>query len=332
MKFAKIFTTLAFIAMLFCGCQSKKEPPENGIYYWRTTFSLNDYEHSFLQKHNIKRLYLRLFDVGLDMQNPNVASPIATLRFKDSIPQNMEIIPVVFIDNEVFKKIDMTPYVSRICDRIIKICKQNGVTNIRYIQMDCDWIKTTRDQYFTFLQRAKGLLHDKGLKLYATIRLHQLSETPPDVDKGLLMCYNTGALLNEKTNNSILAASDVNLYAKHLSKYKLELDVAYPAFSWSVVFREGKFVCLLRGFDTQNQNIKLEKSNIYSVMQSFVTQGQELKAGDKIRVEIPEYQQIEKSKKIIEKRIKGCSIAIFALDSANLVKFNENEIKEIFNN
>jgi hypothetical protein len=243
----------------------------------------------------------------------------------------MEIIPVIFIDNEVFKRVDMQPYVTQICDRILKICKENGITNIRYVQMDCDWTKTTQPQYFTFLQNIKTLLHDKGLKLYATIRLHQLSQTPPDVDKGLLMSYNTGAVRDEKTHNSILAASDVNLYAKHLSKYKLELDVAYPAFSWSVVFRDGKLVCLLRGFDTQNQNIKPDKQNIFSVTQDFVTQGQELKAGDKIRIETSEYQQIIKSKAIIEKQIKGCSVAIFALDSANLIKFNDNEIKKIFN-
>jgi hypothetical protein len=331
MKNAKYLTAFLCVLTLFCGCKSKEEPQENGIYYWRTTFSLNDYERSFLQKHNIKRLYLRLFDVGFNPQQPNEPQPIATLRFRDTIPQYMDVIPVIFIDNEAFKKFDMQPYADKICTRILKMCKENGITNIHAVQIDCDWTKTTQNQYFTFLQKIKTRLRNSNLKLYATIRLHQLNETPPDVDKGLLMCYNTGALLNEKTSNSILAASDVAPYCKALNKYKLRLDVAYPAFSWSAVFRNGKFVCLLRGFDTDNQNVKLEKGNLYSVTQSFVTQGRDLIRGDKIRMEEADYKQIMKSKEMMKKRIRNCSIAIFALDSANLVKFNDNEIKEIYN-
>ena len=36
---------------------------ENSVYYWKTTFSLNDNERKFLSDNNIKRLYIRYFDV-----------------------------------------------------------------------------------------------------------------------------------------------------------------------------------------------------------------------------------------------------------------------------
>ena len=46
-----------------------------GIYYWKTVFSLNDYEKDFLQKHDISRLYIRLFDVALQTQDTQKPKP-----------------------------------------------------------------------------------------------------------------------------------------------------------------------------------------------------------------------------------------------------------------
>ena len=38
----------------------------NSIYYWKTVFELDSVELSFLQKHNIGRIYLRMFDVATE--------------------------------------------------------------------------------------------------------------------------------------------------------------------------------------------------------------------------------------------------------------------------
>ena len=38
----------------------------NSIYHWKTTFNPINSELAFLRKHNVKRLYLRFFDVALD--------------------------------------------------------------------------------------------------------------------------------------------------------------------------------------------------------------------------------------------------------------------------
>lgn len=40
-----------------------KQAPSNGIYYWKTVFELNDTERDFLNEHQVKRLYVRFFDV-----------------------------------------------------------------------------------------------------------------------------------------------------------------------------------------------------------------------------------------------------------------------------
>ena len=36
---------------------------KNAIYYWKTVFRLTEYDRQFLQKHHIRKIYLRMFDV-----------------------------------------------------------------------------------------------------------------------------------------------------------------------------------------------------------------------------------------------------------------------------
>ena len=68
----------------------------------------------------------------------------------------------------------------------------NDIENVKEIQIDCDWTASTQEAYFEFLHYLKEKAKDKQIQLSATIRLHQLSMTPPPVDRGILMMYNTG--------------------------------------------------------------------------------------------------------------------------------------------
>ena len=67
---------LVFLATLI-SCQNKKTETRtetvatrnlgNSIYYWKTTFKLSDIERKFIVENQIKRLYLRYFDVYHDV-------------------------------------------------------------------------------------------------------------------------------------------------------------------------------------------------------------------------------------------------------------------------
>lgn len=55
----------------------------------------------------------------------------------------------------------------------------NDIENVKEIQIDCDWTASTQEAYFEFLHYLKEKAKDKQIQLSATIRLHQLSMTPP---------------------------------------------------------------------------------------------------------------------------------------------------------
>jgi hypothetical protein len=302
----------------------------NSIYFWKTTFKLSEDDRKFLTDNQIDRLYLRYFEVCRDSDNPNLPVPEATLRFQDSTPQNLEIIPVVFIDNELFKVCDMLPYAKRIADRILIMSETNDVENIREIQLDCDWTKTTEANFFNFLEEVRKELVKREIVLSATIRLHQLRMKVPPVDRGILMCYNTGAVRNPATENSVLAAGDVAPYANKLAEYKLPLDIAYPTFAWAVWFRGNQFQALLRGLTPDNENLLQEKANLFTVKNGFYQEGHYLAYNDKIRFEFSDYSEIIKVKKMLEPQLSNYSIILYHLDAKNLSKYTNDEIRKIY--
>jgi hypothetical protein len=303
----------------------------NSIYYWKTTFKLSDEERKFLAEYQVNRLYLRYFDVyhDFDIQDRTIPVPVATLRFLDSIPAYLEVVPTIFIDNELYKNCDMTGIDSLLVNRIFKMSETNDVPNIHEIQIDCDWTKTTESDYFNFLRRIRRWL-DTTITLSATIRLHQLNMPAPPVERGVLMCYNTGGIRNSQTDNSILSANDVALYSKRIKDYALPFDVAYPTFSWAVWFHNGQFQALFRGLTRDNENLIQKKNNVYTVKNSFYQEGKLLAAGDEIRFENSDFEEILKSKKLVENQLSDYSIILYHLDNNNLSKYSNDEIKQIY--
>ena len=104
-----------------------KEDSGRGIYFWKTKFTLNDYELRFLKDHDISRLYVKFFDVVLDNHsNDDTLSivPIATTRFESEFPDDIEIVPTVYITYEALAHLkgkdikDIDSYTQRILTRI----------------------------------------------------------------------------------------------------------------------------------------------------------------------------------------------------------------------
>ena len=303
----------------------------NAIYYWKTTFKLSDEERNFLSEHQVKRLYLRYFDVCRDPDfSMEIPVPEATLIFLDTIPRNIEVVPTVFVDNNLFKDFDMSKCAELLVSRIRTMTATNDVPNVREVQLDCDWTQTTETAYFDFLKQVRALLEKDSISLSATIRLHQLRMQAPPVKHGVLMCYNTGGVRNPKTDNSILAAGDVALYAKSLQNYPLSLDIAYPTFSWAVWFRNNTFQALLRKVNPENENLSKTDKNRYMVKESFYQEGNYLRHGDEIRIESSDFSEIMQAKKLLESQMKNYSIILYHLDSNNLSKYTKNEITQIY--
>ena len=72
-RIIKSWCYLLLLLIMISSCTGRKgsintaDPTAcNSIYYWKTTFFLNDYEQSFLQEHDIHRMYVKFFDVDDD--------------------------------------------------------------------------------------------------------------------------------------------------------------------------------------------------------------------------------------------------------------------------
>lgn len=247
-----------------------------GVYYWRTTLLLSNKERAWLADHGIRRVYLRLFDVAM---RDGEAMPNATLQFRDSIvasssaasldssvldstivgtvaavlPDSVEVVPVVYIMEDVFRSVkDVEALAQRVAERVQKMGRTRSFA-FTELQMDCDWTATTREPYYRFLTALRREL--PGISLSSTIRLHQLTQPVPPVDRGVLMVYNTGDFRHPRgDHNPILDLRDVKPYLRHLHKYDLPLTAAYPNFSWQLLFSGDEFKGILYGTDLTDRS------------------------------------------------------------------------------
>ena len=241
------FLSLVSIVWAFLSC---KDGQENSVemhsaYYWSTTWELDSAQRAFLEDNEVSRIYLRYFDVVIDQRGE--VMPNATLRFADSIPQGVEIIPTVFIVNDCLTQgVDSLGLL--ILNRVLQMSETHDVANVKEIQIDCDWSKRTQEAYFALLRQLREAALAKGLRVSATIRLHQLSQKVPPVDRGVLMMYNTGDV-RRLERNPILDMDDAAPYMRHIKGYDLPLSTAYPIFSWQVLVRANRYAGIIHGDD-----------------------------------------------------------------------------------
>ena len=249
----------AFLCCLMGACRAperpRQKPFKRSAYYWSTTFETDSANTDRLLD-KTDRLYLRYFDVVLDEQGEPM--PNATVRFRSRMPDSLEVVPVVFIVNDVMKQ-DTKGLAGKILRRTMQISETNGVEGVKELQIDCDWTMTTRKAYFEFLQELRSLAMKRGLALSTTIRLHQLSQPTPPVDRGVLMLYNTGDFTDLRQEKPILDMADVAPYLHRLADYKLGLSTAYPMFGYRLLFRRGHYVGVLH---EDNRLVKLPGDSI----------------------------------------------------------------------
>lgn len=282
----------------------------NAVYYWRTVFKLSDKERDFLQREKIGRIYLRMFDVTADI---SMAVPNATVTFGSAVPQDVEIVPTIFITVEALKQTAEANELGALAEKIVKrvkaMCSWNDIENWKEIQLDCDWTESTRDAFYILCKEVKA--RSEGKLLSSTIRLHQLTQKAPPVDYGVLMVYNTDRFDDYLTNNSILNNKTVEEYLNKKMEFNLPLDVALPIFQWDIVFRDKQFVRIAKYYE-------------------------DLDDAETIRHEQVPIEELKETQRLLTKflRIKSGqhSIILYHLDSANINNYRHEDIKSIYNN
>ncbi len=315
----KLLVLFTLIWLLVSCTQDKSNSTLRSAYYWSTTWNMDSSKINFIREHHINRLYVRYFDVvknegGEIMPNATIQFDSPTIEGASSpIPQGIEIIPVIYIVNECFKltstQATCRQLVNKLVTRILQMSEANDIVKPKEIQIDCDWTASTQESYFDFLKELRKTVQAKGIQLSTTIRLHQLSLSPPPVDRGVLMMYNTGDAKQLKCQKPILDMKDVAPYIQHLTNYPLKLSAAYPLFRWNILFRDGKFVGILH------------KDDDLPIL-----------PGDSIVVRQPEMTDIMEAIKSINSQNKEINdeVILFDLNNQNIKRFSSEDYEKIY--
>lgn len=317
------------------------------MYYWRTLFDPDAAELAFLTTHQIDRIYLRFFDVVANRgagSDEEVVIPNATVRFprnwssqQRETYNDKEFVPVVYLTLDALKCIkgNEDRWGAEVVTRVQHMCSYHQLPSVHELQLDCDWTPSTEASFFALCRSVQSQIAQCKLpwRVSSTIRLHQLARPVPPVDCGVLMVYNTGNFNDPDAHNSILDEKDVTPYLKHLATYPLHLDVAYPTYSWQLLFRERQFTGLLQGVDvTDTTRFVPRGKNTYVAKCDLPFNRRVIRKNDRLRVERSDYAAIARIKEQIEQKLahRPHSILLYHLDSRNLSHYTTDEIQTLF--
>lgn len=329
-----LLTILIILSFPCCTTPTEKHIPANGIYYWRTTFRPTAEERAFVCEHHIGRIYLHMYDVDIVEYATNNIEPIATLQFQDSLISGVEYVPTIYITQDAIRLLEgqEKAIAEKIVTRTLNMVDWHEIPNVQEVQIDGDWQTSTQQSYFLFCKELRKLLHARGLRLSATIRLSQLREKVPPVDRGVLMLYNTGNVRNAATENSILDIETCKAYLSRraIRKYALPLDYALPTFGWAAVYdADGKFRCLSYSQNYPFPSFERIDSAHYQACYYDLYQGVFYCQGDIIRIENTPYALLKEVKSLLPISRQN-SIILYHLDNRVNQYYSHEEIDSIF--
>lgn len=328
--------------LILTSCYSKTEIKKKrlGFYYWNTVYKSTTAQTNYLKETKADLLYVRLFDVDTILTSKGIeAAPISILRLHDSLPRQIEIVPVIFFTRQAIKSIkNMDSFVSKLSHLVYMLSVHYKFTYSE-IQWDFDWTPSTKAIYFDLLKHLKQQPEFKNKKFSATIRLHQVkfisnSGIPP-VDKGLLMCYNMGNLKSYHTENSIINLKTMKEYLGNLDTYPLNLDIALPLFSWILHFRNKSFMGIVRVNDSllKHTNLIHTSSTMYRVQSDFRHEGYSFLKDDDLRFEAVDMELLQNSIHFLRRKNNSdtLSILFFNLDDQIISNYPSHELQRLYN-
>ena len=136
---------------------------QRAFYYWQNQpYFLSDNESQTIKTLNVNKLYIKFFEVDKnDIQGifPFAKNELNLSRY-DSLESKIEVVPTIYIRNEVFKQTSRKE-INQLAENLLfliekKFKKQFEENPIpKEIQMDCDWTESTKDNYMLFLNILK---------------------------------------------------------------------------------------------------------------------------------------------------------------------------------
>jgi len=318
---------LFFAAFAFISCENKVNNIERAAYYWKSGEWNKDPEDSIAKELQVKKIYVRFFDVEHDETMGNI--PISKTNWNSYAgnPKYLDsliIVPTVYLKNEVFiksSKKEIDTLAANVGYLITKYEdeKFSASKPATEWQMDCDWTLKSRDNYFYFLRQVKKL---SGKTISCTLRLYPYKYPGkmgvPPVDKAMLMCYNLLNPLESKSKNSILDVGELKLYFDKKRDYPLHLDVVLPTFSWMLLYQNNHFVHVLEADNSAVKSVlKPTKPLWFEVSKDTVIDGVYLRTGDQVKYESATPEMLAETIALLRENVvfdDHTTIAFFHLD------------------
>lgn len=345
-----LIAILSCLCLVSCNKNQKVAKVERAFYYWKNNennYGSNNYQLEKLQELQVKKLYIKLFEVDYSETVGNYPYEKSYVTDAANIQaNNIEIIPTVFIKNEIFQfnnQQKLEKLADDICFLVNKRLQYDDYTtntkntlSYQEIQIDCDWTPSTKDNYFYLLRKIK---QKSNKKISCTLRLYpykfpEVMGVPP-VDKTMLMCYNLIKPLSQKNNNSILEISELKKYLNKLRTYPKPIDIALPTFSWTQLYQNNRFERLLNltQNDFKSFTKPLEPMWFEVTKDTTINYDIYLRAGDRIKYEAVEAQKINEAIAIIKKNValeKNITISLFDLNETTFNKYSNEEITSFY--
>lgn len=334
----KLFACGVLVAAMATSC-TEKLPHKIDFYHWKTTYEVGTIAKDYMSKLQSETIYLHVFDVV--KRNGEIIPEGKIVPFERDSTLEQNIVPTIFITHSVFGNYndDYEMLANRILMLTNNIFYRNGYTanDFDELQIDYDWTKMTKDNYFKFLQilSEKAASRDVPVKITCTIRLHQIKDVKemgvPPVAKGYLMCYATTNPTDGMDSNSILDIELLKNYTQHLEAYPLELDYALPLFSWGVVTNHLGKTKLINGLSTADMSTDAFKKigeNKYEVVEDGFVHNLYLNKGFTIEIEEITPKLLGKAKAYLDEKLKtNYHIVYFQMSDGFLKRFTIDDLK-----
>jgi len=314
-------------------------PTKNiSFYHWKSKALYTKSYEKAIRISKTNKIYFHYFDIQTIHEpswNNDGIFPTYVLKSVAKEYKNMEIVPVVYITNRVFKTkdLDILNLSQKIQNLINQISKYQFNKEIKNIQIDCDWTQSTKYSYFQLLKQLNN-----HFEINVTIRLHQIKYKNktgvPPVKKATLMLYNMGDLKN-KQQNATLESAIVKQYINTETNYPLLLNIALPLFSQTVITNNDNEIKIIKNteralLEKDKHFKKIDKLN-FTIIKDILYKGFFLTKGYNLKLEeIKESEIISAYKIIKDSHLKTNEIIFYYLDEKVLSNINLNTlIKEL---
>ena len=342
----RVWIALIAGALAVAACRAAPKPEKQAarraFYYWRTTLALAPAERQALIDLGVERLYLRMFDLAWQDDAPATLGPI-TAGATPGLPAGVEVVPVVYIKNDVFLHVGAERVAALAADTWRDVTARAATLGFapRELQLDCDWTDATRDRFFAYVAAVRAQL-PAGTALSATIRLHQVKYRErtgvPPVDRGMLMFYNMGRFSADPEARAIFDAAAAARYLARLAESPLPLDGALPIWSWTLHLRDDQVEGLLQSTDPDELAglafVQPAGPDRYLVTRTAFLHGTLLRAGDILKIEVTGPAETQAAAGMLAAHLAAVraprTIALFDLSERNLARHDTSHLDQVF--